>query len=1072
MAEYKHIVRQLSLNPIDETREISEKERNLIDSFPIDSFYDQKRHNIELEISDLNSNLLDRFNYANEKTSPDSGTAGDRGAKIVEIDPVNDVKLFGYEAGGVRLTYNFLNNLLSKGKETSRLYLQDISGDRTELRAFPLDVDQQVFSELATNFINDLNSSSDFAEFYLHFGTGQTKQVLIGLNAKIDQTDKGPALLLKLYKPLPGQFTSKDTFQIYEEVADSYVVEVETEYVDDIIKVPYLKGPNFDIEIAQDTKNPTEYFDYQELFSYPVTGSYYELQSLFNDKSAQISIDHKDFSTFVHFSSAEERLRNFKYKLELIDSYQDNINTIRNTGYVKTGVTGSLNYYEDLIQGIVKNFDHYDRYLYFETGSKAWPKSSSSRPYTNQRSNTNESIAFFNREIISASNYDTSNFDILTNTIPVFIKEDPNNEPYLMFIHMIAQHFDNLWIYFKAVSDKYDTDNRLDFGISKDLVRDAIESLGIKLYNAPENLGSLFSYYTGETYNSGSELINSHSIATVGTDLAYLQPMPQGNYEREIYKRIYHNIPHLIKTKGTQRGLRALINCFGIPDDILKIKTFGGIKPLDPKHLGPLTYYTGSLDKVRLDDTGSIVSGSTLSKYTSIVDRERKYSDDQNLIEVGFNMSDGTDIRIDQVVSSSFNIDDYIGDPRKAYENSYEELNLFSDEITNIEKLNWEDITTKWQHADWVWNQDPTFTRDPHAFIRMIKFFDSSLFRMIKDFVPARANVSAGVIIKSHKLARSKAKQVKVSFTNKIYTGSIPIGEVSGSDGGSFTARPKTPYTTNHNVSVGTPLGQVRKDVTDESPRLTGEFSGSLLVVSDGDVNKRNPFVGSAQPQIRFDITTFNLSLPIPPSCVLIYTGTYVGEYYNIEAVNNGYVGLTYPTTIPDTGSFQYTHNFDNYEFWTAEASPTYPYGFEGWWSTPSGSGTKFTDDYTFSFFYENESVSGSNFYARFTTDIANYIEHQFYGYTGGTIAMTYPESAAPTGSGIDFNFNMNWTSFASMVLTATPTYPYTFDGWYSNSARTNLISTNSTLTVTSGSASTTFYEQYFAKFSTTHINP
>ena len=47
---------------------------------------------------------------------------------------------------------------------------------------------------------------------------------------------------------------------------------------------------------------------------------------------------------------------------------------------------------------------------------------------------------------------------------------------------------------------------------------------------------------------------------------------------KEIYKRIYHNLPYLLKTKGTRRGLRALINCFGISDTILKIKEYGGNK--------------------------------------------------------------------------------------------------------------------------------------------------------------------------------------------------------------------------------------------------------------------------------------------------------------------------------------------------------------------------------------------------------------------------------------------------------------------------------------------------------------
>jgi hypothetical protein len=51
---------------------------------------------------------------------------------------------------------------------------------------------------------------------------------------------------------------------------------------------------------------------------------------------------------------------------------------------------------------------------------------------------------------------------------------------------------------------------------------------------------------------------------------------PIDDYNKEVYKRIYHNLPYLAKTKGTIPGLRALINCFGVPDTILRISEFGG----------------------------------------------------------------------------------------------------------------------------------------------------------------------------------------------------------------------------------------------------------------------------------------------------------------------------------------------------------------------------------------------------------------------------------------------------------------------------------------------------------------
>ena len=47
---------------------------------------------------------------------------------------------------------------------------------------------------------------------------------------------------------------------------------------------------------------------------------------------------------------------------------------------------------------------------------------------------------------------------------------------------MVAQYYDNIWLYTKNISEKYNADNRLDFGISKALVADAIQDFGLKLY--------------------------------------------------------------------------------------------------------------------------------------------------------------------------------------------------------------------------------------------------------------------------------------------------------------------------------------------------------------------------------------------------------------------------------------------------------------------------------------------------------------------------------------------------------------------------------------------------------------
>jgi hypothetical protein len=978
VATYKYRTTELPVNFTEQEVTISNGERDLIDSFAINSSYNQNKHRLDLYIYSLEDILLETYtDYTDYTQQVSSAGAGKDGASNLTLDPQQDAIKLGYESGDVKLLYTFNNNLYTEGKFGGTLFIESISPDRTEFRALSIEVPTDKLTEYTNKLKSKLNDPSYFSEFNINFGTGT---IAIGLNIELEQTTKGLGVVFKTYDPLPGNILINSKLTVEEKVADSKLFEVTTEYIEDIIKVPYLKGPNFDVELTQVNKNPTQYLNYNELFSYPITGSNYELFALFKEKGAEITIRHDDFSEFIHFSSAEERLRNFHYKLSLIEAYESQlVNTIPSSSYNAIGVSGSRDTYQGLIRGIVENFDHYDRFLYFSSGSNSWPKTNSTKPYQNVSPTSTIGEAWLTKQLTSASLYDNTNYDSLVNTIPTYIREDSNNEPYLMFTHMIGQHFDNLWVYFNAVSDKYDADNRLNFGISKDLVREAIESFGIKLYNSNQNLDNLFSMYVGETPSTGSELIVSMSIATApefnsgSTSLQHLQPVAKNDYEKEIYKRIYHNLPHLVKTKGTERGLRALINCFGIPESILSVKGYGGVKIDTDRFFGPEYYTTGSsLDKIRIDNTGSITTGNTLSRYTSINKKEKKYTDDSHLVQIGFNISRGTNEFIDIKTSGSFDIDQYIGDPRSGGEEKYVELTKLGRSITNM-SYTWEDIIRKWEDADWNWDDHLEYARDPKAFIRLLNFFDSSLFRIIKDFLPARTKVDTGVIIESHKLARSKIKQVEVSYEDVVVTGSLSIGSTTGSSGGAYDLSGSYNYTTNYSQSIVSPLGEIPRNVTDESPMFNGELSGSYIEVTKGEVGSKNPFIGSLQPLITFNLTLFNLSLPLPPACILILESTYVGEYFEIYSTGSepGPIAITYPSVanILAGGSTNYTANFDNYEFFTLEAQPAgYPASeFEGWYKAfPTGSGNLITTNPVLSIYYEDETTYGNKFYASF----------------------------------------------------------------------------------------------------------
>jgi hypothetical protein len=52
--------------------------------------------------------------------------------------------------------------------------------------------------------------------------------------------------------------------------------------------------------------------------------------------------------------------------------------------------------------------------------------------------------------------------------------------------------------------------------------------------------------------------------------------VPLEDIEKGTYKRLYHNLPMLLKKKGTTVGIQDLITTYGIPSTILRVAEFGG----------------------------------------------------------------------------------------------------------------------------------------------------------------------------------------------------------------------------------------------------------------------------------------------------------------------------------------------------------------------------------------------------------------------------------------------------------------------------------------------------------------
>jgi hypothetical protein len=154
-------------------------------------------------------------------------------------------------------------------------------------------------------------------------------------------------------------------------------------------------------------------------------------------------------------------------------------------------------------------------------------------------------------------------------------------------------------------------------------------------------------------------------------------------------------------------------------------------------------------EKIRIINQ-TLPTGSTLSQYISVQQdflMDESFSKDINYVEAGFSPQDEiNDDIIEQL--GSFNIGNYIGDPRQVSSSLtyYPDFNVLRDSYFS-----------KYIHNYDIWD-----------YIRLIKFYDNSLFKMIQDFTPSRAGLATGIIIKQTLLERNRYPLPQATTNSEI----------------------------------------------------------------------------------------------------------------------------------------------------------------------------------------------------------------------------------------------------------------------------------------------------------------
>ena len=564
---------------------------SLLSQFEIDTSLISNSY-IEYFIYDNNKNLLSTdYSFSEYTVLNDGQSAGTNNSlSQIEIDPEKSLVNLGYDQGEYITYFNILNKQI--GSDLQQLYITEISSDRTEIRLDSTSLTEFDIVEQTNIFIQERENSTYFLDFYLNFGDNN---LFISNNISLDNQDPtNPTILIKLYEPLSDEFDINSTLWVVTVLEEPVAYKVTFEDIPIIFTdTTSIGGPNFNLDLKDQVNNSTLELSYEDLILTSLTSSTNQLNSLLEEKEIDINVDYTDFSNFIHFSSVQSRIENFYYKVGLIENYSSSIAILNNT--TSNNPSASIAIYESKINNIITNFDGYDYYLYYSSESLAYPKTNSTPPYTLYSSTSptvltwlgsaDENNAYYGGILLSASIYDNLNQNNLFYTIPEYLREDPANDPYQLFIEMVGQHYDNIWIYYKDVTQKYNADNRLENGISKDIVADAIRDFGIKLYQNNFSNEDLYTAFLGLTPGGGlfpfpnitGSLPTPSGYEYIDTKISASNDyLPLDDVNKSLYKRIYHNLPYLLQTKGTLPGLRALITSYGIPDTILRIKEYGG----------------------------------------------------------------------------------------------------------------------------------------------------------------------------------------------------------------------------------------------------------------------------------------------------------------------------------------------------------------------------------------------------------------------------------------------------------------------------------------------------------------
>jgi hypothetical protein len=657
---------------------------------------DFKGTNVPFEISwqSINTNFINI--YAGRKHSvsslgqfPAIGVASFNVGDI--LNKLNLAKIFPTEVDGI-LQFDLLlipTNTEGNSKTDGKEELISISFDAGDLNLRRGDVISDLRSAFTKGFNPDVftDSISPFLTHYLHLGDGNNKLIAtwgidgetlstyqenLATNQKVKIKEE-KSLVLKLYEPLPKNINPNDTIWLSKLQAIPIIDQITI--VDDISTNCTPLTPNFALEtndiigyqilddlIASGSTTSTE------IVNQFISSSEYSLDNLnINFVTSSLTLvetsgtgtyyqesntSEIDWSSFVKYSSAEERVENFYYKVKLIQSYENRYNGLVSGSSIDLGsgvsstITGSATSSVaikneakrtlDKINDSKKGFDAFEKFLYTSSSVSGltYPGAGGSAL---SESNDSSVTSWYNSIKTTSRIHDGDNSSRLVNNLPAHIQNDEEGQSFTLFFDMIGQHFDILWAHINGIKQTKKLEHKFENGINDKLIYHMLESLGWDADMGAQSQ-TLWEYAFG-THNANGDSHTDH-LGNVTTKSS----MSGEDRQNEIWRRLLNNLPYLHKHKGTKRAISAALSCYGIPQSLLTVMEFGG--PRD-------TESTGTTKFTFEDRTASINFASSSNAITiPWKSHNEKYPDS---VELRLNTDQKKDQRL--ISTAGWNLD-------------------------------------------------------------------------------------------------------------------------------------------------------------------------------------------------------------------------------------------------------------------------------------------------------------------------------------------------------------------------------------------------------------------------------